>query len=92
MSKILENIFSNRLLTFLSTNNSISDTQYGFRVKSSTSSAIADATNYITSSLDKDYFTMGIFIDLRKAFDTVDHAILLKNWIFMVYVVCRETF
>ena len=55
VSKILEKY---SLLSFLSNNNSISDSQYGFRVKSSTSYAIEDATNYITSSLDKDYFTM----------------------------------
>ena len=41
-----------------------------------TSYAIADATNYVTPSLERDYFTMGIFIDFRKAFDTVDHEIL----------------
>ena len=36
------------------------------------------ATNYITSSLEN-YFTMDIFIDLKNAFDTVDHGILLKK-------------
>ena len=40
---------------------------------------IADATNYITSNLDKNHFTMEIFIDLKKAFNTVDHGVLLKK-------------
>ena len=70
--------FSKRLLSFLSTNNSISHSQYGFRAKSLTSYTIADATNYVTSSLDINYLTMGVFIDPRKVFDTVDHDILLK--------------
>ena len=73
MSKILEkNIFEE--LTKLSDH---SYSQCGFRTKSSTSNTIADATNYVTSSLDRKYFTIDIFIDLMKAFDTVDHDILL---------------
>ena len=45
----------------------------------STSHALADASNYIALNLDKIHFTMGIFSDFRKAFNTVDHDILLKK-------------
>ena len=45
----------------------------------SRSHALKDATNYISSCLERRLLTMGIFIDRRKAFDTVDHNILLKK-------------
>ena len=45
---------------FLSTNYSISVSQYGFRAKSSAPYAIADANHYVMPSLDNNYFTMGI--------------------------------
>ena len=89
LSKFSEKIFSKRLISFLDVPNIISVSQYGFKANSSTSYAFADATNYITwikilsiYNLDKNHLTMGIFIDLRKAFDTVNHVILLKKFDF----------
>ena len=79
LSKILEKIYAKRLSSFISSNNILSNCQYGFREKTSTSHALEDATNYISSCLERRLLTMGIFIDLRKAFDTVDHNILLKK-------------
>ena len=53
-----------------------SDSHIGFyRAKLSTAYDIADATNFITSNLDNNNFTMSIFLDLRKTFVTVDHKI-----------------
>ena len=51
--------------------------QYGFRKAHSTQHAILDIINAIQTSMDKGLFSCGVFIDLKKAFDTVDYNILL---------------
>ena len=71
LSKILETIYAKRLSSFISSNTILSNCQYGFSAKSSTSLALVDATNYISSCLERRLLTMGIFIDLIKTFDTV---------------------
>ena len=53
--------------------------QYGFRDKMLTSMVIFELTESITSAKDNQESTLGIFIDLKKAFDTIDHSILLKK-------------
>ena len=53
--------------------------QYGFREKCSTQDAITDLVENITRAIDNDKFTIGIFIDLSKAFDTIDHQLLLRK-------------
>ena len=68
-----------RLSKFMLKHNIITDIRYGFKSNHSTAHALIDANNYISTSLDKGNFTMGIFLDLRKAFDTVDHDILLQK-------------
>ena len=72
VSNILVKLFAKTILTN-------SNSQYGFKANTSTSHTLADASNYITSNLDKDHFTMRLFIDPRKTFDTVDHSVLLKT-------------
>ena len=52
--------------------------QYGFRKKHSNFMEILELTNKIFDSFEKNKFTIGIFIDLKKAFDTVNHSILLS--------------
>ena len=78
-SKILERIMYNRLYSFLVENNILYDKQFGFQNKHSTEHAILQLTNQILQSFSQDKFTIGVFIDLSKAFDTVDHTILLKK-------------
>ena len=76
-SKILERIVYVRLQNFLNKHNIISNFQFGFRQKHSTSHAILTFTEKITKAIDKFNHTIGVFLDLSKAFDTIDHEILL---------------
>ena len=78
-SKILEKIFNNRLMNFLNSNNLLYLRQYGFRKNMSTSMAIMELVENITNAMDNGKFTIGVFIDLKKAFDTVDHSILVSK-------------
>ena len=78
-SKILEKIVSNRLTSFLDSNNLITNCQYGFRKKHSTTHPLIHFLNHVSTSLDKKLHTIAIFCDLRKAFDTVNHSILLSK-------------
>ena len=53
--------------------------QYGFRPGHSTSMSLVNIQDKITQAIDKKEYSIGIFLDLTKAFDTVDHVILLKK-------------
>jgi hypothetical protein len=78
-SKILEKLFNNRLVNFVEQNNVFYAGQYGFRNNHSTSLALMDLMEEITTSLDRKQTTVGVLIDLKKAFDTIDHGILIKK-------------
>ena len=60
-------------------NNIIYNLQYGFCSKHSRQHAILDIVNNIHNCMDSGKYTCGIFIDLKKAFDTVNHSILLAK-------------
>ena len=68
-----------RVYQFLTENNIIYDLQFGFRQKFSTAHALINLTEKIRKTLDEGYIGCGIFVDLQKAFDTVDHEILLAK-------------
>ena len=81
MSKILEKLFNNRLNKFVTNSKILNSCQYGFREGISTYHALVELVNEITNSLNKKKHSIGVFIDLRKAFDTVslDHRLLCKK-------------
>ena len=79
ISKLLEKLMYSRLYRFLNIYNCITELQFGFRANHSTSHALVSITEKIREALDTGHFACGIFIDLQKAFDTVDHDILVSK-------------
>ena len=67
----------NRLYKHLSDNNVLYRKQFDFQEKHSTEHAIMQLVDQINCSFEKNLYTLGICIDLSKAFDTVDHKILI---------------
>ena len=78
-SKILERIIYNRLLTYLDKMHILSSNRYGFRKNYSTYMALIELIDSLSHSIDNNEYTIGIFVDLSKAFDTVDHKILISK-------------
>ena len=78
-SKILEKVVCLRLYSFLDSNNILSGSQFGFRQGHSTTHPMVHFLNYISNAFEKKHHVLAVFCDLRKAFDTVDHAILFKK-------------
>ena len=77
--KLIEKVMLNRLLKFLEKNNILYKYQFGFRKNHATTHALTEVIDYIYRSLDEGNYVFGIYIDLKKAFDTVQHQILLQK-------------
>ena len=68
----------NRIYKQLKSNNLLFDKEFEFQLNNSTENAILQLVNDISSSFERAEYILGIFIDLSKAFDTVDHEILIS--------------
>ena len=79
INKILEKLMFQRLYTFLEENKCIYNLQFGFRQRHSTNHALLSMTQEIKDTIDKGNLAIGVFVDFQKAFDTVNHHILLRK-------------
>ena len=79
IGKLIEKIVHKRLYSFLEKNSLLFEQQYGFRNKLSTNHALIDITNGIQEACDNGQYACGIYVDFKKAFDTVNHNILLDK-------------
>ena len=79
ISKILEKVMYLRLSKFLDKFDCLYKKQFGFRNAHSTSHALISITEEIRKALDNNEFSCGVFLDFQKAFDTVNHKILIDK-------------
>ena len=79
MSKLLEKIVYKRTYNFLDTTGQLYSSQYGFRSKHSCENAISELIGQVVKGHERKEHTAAIFLDLSKAFDTLDHGLLLKK-------------
>ena len=78
-SKLLERIMYNRVYSHITKHLLLYEKQFGFQKQCSTEHAILQLTKEIYESFDQKKFTLGVFVDLSKAFDTVNHEILISK-------------
>ena len=79
ISKILEKVISERLISHLENNNILSNCQYAYRKARNTELAILNLVDKIMENFDRNKITVAVFLDLTRAFDCVDHHILCKK-------------
>ena len=78
-SKVFERLIYNRLHSFLEKYNILFTSKYGFRKQSSTEHATLELIDSVVNALNDKHYALAVFIDLSKAFDTLDHNILLDK-------------
>jgi hypothetical protein len=78
-SKIFETLIYTRVLNFLNKHKLIADAQNGFRQNKSTYTALQSFIEDVQKALDNKFYALGIFLDLSKAFDVINHKLLLAK-------------
>ena len=79
ISKILEKIIYDQLSCYLNDSKLLFDNQYGFRSMHSTKYAALELIDRIITQMDNNELPINIYLDLSKAFDTIDHSILINK-------------
>lgn len=79
ISKVIEKLINNRLISYLNKFSILSENQFGFRQSRSTEDAILSLTSLVTDKIDKGKKCLAIFLDLKKAFDTVSLSTLTQK-------------
>ena len=79
LSKLLEKVMYTWVYNFLTETDQIYNSQYGFRTGHNCEHAVSELTSAVLKGFQQNEFTLGVFLDLSKAFDTLDHQILLTK-------------
>ena len=79
ISKILEKVMYKRTYKFLTENNQIYHSQYGFRARHSCENAIGNLVSHVLKNQHQNKYTAALFLDLSKAFDTLNHELLIEK-------------
>ena len=79
LSKVIEKIVFKQLYNYLSINNILYKNQFGFQPGKSTLHPLVHILNYIADAFNNNEIVVGVFLDFRKAFDLVDHKVLLTK-------------
>ena len=79
LSKLLEKVMYTQVYNFLTETDQIYNRQYGFRTGHNCEHAVSELTSAVLKGFQQNEFTLGVFLDLFKAFDTLDHQILLAK-------------
>ena len=79
VSKLIERILYNQLSNYLKKESILSEYQFGFRSRHSTTTTLIDCSNEWYIHMDCGQYNLVVFLDIKKAFDTVNHDILLKK-------------